>query len=132
MYKLKEEYKLTEKEKDQIQVLNDEFYKNDHELLHTSKKVNNTIEKQIDALYFKYLRPLENLTWYNPYEEELNDLIKNDHICGKNHNKKLWVKAYMLAWFVELNEVLTEDFLFNILMSRRPYNFIIKNIYEKI
>lgn len=121
---------MSEQEKKQVDEVRNIFFNNGHKLLRSKKAVPVTICRIIDDLYFKYLDPFNNITYFNVLRAELEDL-KKDPFCKHNHNKACWVKSYMLEWIVNLPLVVDEDFLFSNISGRESYCFIIKNAYEK-
>ena len=136
---LKEQYRMTQKEKVQIASLNDVFtgIKNENDLrlyLDNTQGYKKTLPKkyraQIDDLYFKYLYPLGNIGWFDPFEIELKDL-KKDSTSNNSNNKKYWVKTYMLNWMAMLPIIPKTDFFFYSLTSRKSYRLILENVYTK-
>ena len=131
MYELKKEFIMTDEVKASVRELQNIFFENDHELLHTSKAVPLVHSRAINELYHKYIYPLGNIKWYNPFQAELADL-KKDPVCGRNKNKSDWVKSYMLEWVALLPAVADDDFLFSNIAGRESHCFIISQVYVKV
>lgn len=125
---LKEQYTLSKEEKIEIAALNEEFYKNDHELLN-GKRISKSLADKISDLYYKHLGSI-TFDWGNDLlKVELKDL-KNDSFTGNNSNKKYWVMAYMLDWLVDLDELPMEDFFYNALTKREAYRQLLLAVYR--
>jgi hypothetical protein len=133
MYKLKSEYKtFAVANKAAIEECDAIFYIDDNKYLHTHK-LPDSWKRKIDHLWS--VSPLSKIQdgFHNNgmMDAELDDL-SHDNICKRNLHKEYWLKCYMLGWLDNLPEVLTDEYLFDHLSSRKAFTLMLKDAYVVI
>lgn len=124
---LKEKYKVDQETKDRIKAVDLAFYADDHALLN-GKKITKALTREIDELYNAYLG--------NIYFELNNTLLaveykslKTDPFCRDNSNPKYWIKAYMLSWLIDLDEIPMADLFYDALSKREAFRQLLQAVY---
>jgi len=129
--RLKDKYKINKADKIRIGELDQMFFDNDHELLH-GKRLPAKYKREIEALYFKYLCPMNNIDWSRNILDVELDSFKHDPFCKGNSNKKHWLICYLLSHMSDLKDDPTIEDMFYTVIGKEAYQLMTKYAYELV